>query len=640
MISYENFWRPPYEGIAGITWILGSVVCFGIGRFQDTTIGMIGILSIPMAAIGLYRIGAVLRNWHFKAKLWTGKPAFMNVKDVLSKQRKVKATWLGKGFIWNPMHARRINEISSLEEHETKPPAIYMAMLRMIGAASKHVSKGYHYVHGVGEGEGDIYVSDDALGGHTYIVGTSGSGKTRTLEVLIAQAIARGGSVIVVDPKGDTALLDRCYAETCRRGSAEDFHYCSPTYARNSVRLNLLSNYTRLTQIADRVAALLPAAGNAHSFKAFGWRALNVTCEGLNMSGLSINLTNLKRYVEGDIDGLIVRSCEAYFAKIDYIPTYKNWKTDVERIQTSLSAKSRRGTASSLAVRASALATYYIQNIQEFHGHSTIDSMLSILHHDREHYSKLIQNLLPILEQLTSGEMATLLSPDYEDASDNRPIVSLAQIVHRSQVLYVNLETLADSVVGQAFGSLLLADLTSVAADRCIEFDESAAPVSVFVDEAAELMAEPEPLIQNLNKGRSAGFRLYIASQTLADFVAKMGDQAMAMQVLGNTNTTIAFRIQDPETREFVSNKFGETRHVHVEAQKMNTTYNPAEDMDWGSSHSKRATQKDIPVVDEELLGKLPDLHYFANLPGGMRVKGRVPLFRLPVEERFVRPVY
>ena len=36
-----------------------------------------------------------------------------------------------------------------------------------------------------------------------------------------------------------------------------------------------------------------------------------------------------------------------------------------------------------------------------------------------------------------------------------------------------------------------------------------------------------DAFIQNLNKGRGAGFELYIASQTIADFVAKMGDPAM-----------------------------------------------------------------------------------------------------------------
>lgn len=636
MINHENFWRPPYEGIAAVTWLIGAAICFGIGRFQDNAIGFIGILSLPMLVIALYRFRQVLRNWHFKAKLNSVKPAGMAIQTVLKKRAKVGATWIGKGFSWEPIHARRANNIAALDDPDMiKPPRFYMWLMRELALASKRPAKGYQYVHGIGDAEEDIFATDDDLSGHTYIAGTTGAGKTRTFEVLISQAISRGGPVLVFDPKGDPGLLHRCYAETCRRGDPSDFLYCSPTYARNSVRINPLRNYTRLTQIADRIASLLPSSGNAQSFKSFSWRAVNVVIEGLELANLPINLANLRRYIEGDIDGLIVRSVEAYFRTVSHLESLKAWESRVTEKEGSLS---NRSGASETAIRAAALAEHYTNACLPDNGHPTIDSMLSILAHNREHYSKLIQNLLPILQQLTSGEMAGLLSPDYADPTDRRPIVSLSQVVNKNQVIYVNFETLADSVVGSAFGSLLLADLTSVAADRYSEYDESAPSVSVFVDEAAELINEP--FVQNLNKGRGAGFQLYIASQTIADFVAKMGDQSMAMQVLGNTNTTVSLRVEDPETLQFISSKFGETRQVQVEQSMMNTTYNPAEDMDYGSSHSKRLSQTDIQLVSEDILMKLPDLHFFASLPGGRKYKGRVPVFPLSESEKFVRPEY
>ncbi len=42
--------------------------------------------------------------------------------------------------------------------------------------------------------------------GHSLIVGTTGSGKTRMFDILISQAILRGEAVIIIDPKGDKEM--------------------------------------------------------------------------------------------------------------------------------------------------------------------------------------------------------------------------------------------------------------------------------------------------------------------------------------------------------------------------------------------------------------------------------------------------
>ena len=72
-------------------------------------------------------------------------------------------------------------------------------------------------------------------------------------------------------------------------------------------------------------------------------------------------------------------------------------------------------------------------------------------------------------------------------------------------------------------GSIVLADLASVAGKR-YNFNLQNHPVNVFVDEAAEVINDP--CIQLLNKGRGAMMRLYIATQTFADFVARTGSEA------------------------------------------------------------------------------------------------------------------
>jgi conjugal transfer pilus assembly protein TraD len=172
-----------------------------------------------------------------------------------------------------------------------------------------------------------------------------------------------------------------------------------------------------------------------------------------------------------------------------------------------------------------------------------------------------------------------------------------------------------------------------VAAARYASEAKNLPPVSVFVDEAAEMINDA--FIQNLNKGRGAGFELYIASQTIADFVAKMGDSAMAMQALGNTNTTIALRIKDPDTRKFASALFGETHFAETNSGHSASTIHPAENLDFGGTVTKTQQRKDLAIVSEDALGKLPNLHFFASLPGGKRLKGRIPILPIGEHERF-----
>jgi conjugal transfer pilus assembly protein TraD len=57
-------------------------------------------------------------------------------------------------------------------------------------------------------------------GSHTLIVGATGSGKTVTGTLIVAEAIARGHGAVVIDPKGDTLLREHARAAAERAGRA------------------------------------------------------------------------------------------------------------------------------------------------------------------------------------------------------------------------------------------------------------------------------------------------------------------------------------------------------------------------------------------------------------------------------------
>lgn len=52
---------------------------------------------------------------------------------------------------------------------------------------------------------GAATLSHEVLGRHSFVCGATGSGKSRAILLLVREHLARGGSVVLVDPKGETA---------------------------------------------------------------------------------------------------------------------------------------------------------------------------------------------------------------------------------------------------------------------------------------------------------------------------------------------------------------------------------------------------------------------------------------------------
>ena len=123
-----------------------------------------------------------------------------------------------------------------------------------------------------------------------------------------------------------------------RHGRQADFRLFSPTLPQASMRLNPLQNYARSSQIANRIASLLPRGGNSSAFRDFAWRAINAcVVDGLLQSGSDPNLMNLRRYVEGDIDGLILKAVERYLTDIAHREArFPGWQSEVRTLVGSL----------------------------------------------------------------------------------------------------------------------------------------------------------------------------------------------------------------------------------------------------------------------------------------------------------------
>lgn len=118
-------------------------------------------------------------------------------------------------------------------------------------------------------------------------------------DLLIAQAIFRGETVIIIDPKGDHGLAKNARAAVKPAGQGiGSFTFIRPIPI-DPPAFDPLRNWNRKTELASRVAALIPSETGADPFTAFGWKALNDITNGMIATGHRPNLVQLRRYVEG-----------------------------------------------------------------------------------------------------------------------------------------------------------------------------------------------------------------------------------------------------------------------------------------------------------------------------------------------------
>lgn len=176
--------------------------------------------------------------------------------------RFVKNLWIGRGFEWTPAHAQALYELAATPVKPVIVPKRIRKALSLpdpLGAGDI----GSPIIHGIGATEEDDIVRPlSSLGGGTLIVGTTQAGKGVMLTSLVTQAILRGEPVIVIDPKSSKRLRNAVWkaAEIAGRPAPLEFH---PAFPETGVRLDPLGAWTRPTELATRIAAVMPPDSGA-----------------------------------------------------------------------------------------------------------------------------------------------------------------------------------------------------------------------------------------------------------------------------------------------------------------------------------------------------------------------------------------
>lgn len=595
-----NPWRANHEIKAAIAWGGAAFTSQITGVLIGIPAWLSIIVGIP-CLVGLYVRGSNAYQRHTEIGRLRTRPIMMikpeEMQEITKRACASNQLWLGKGFDWTDIEANKMHD------------ALGKGVRSTLGVYGD-TTNGSQWLHGLAE-EGDILTSLANLVGHTLVVGTTRVGKTRLYDLLIQQAIFRGECVIIIDPKGDHGLPKHAKYACELAGQPERFVYFHPAHPSKSAAIDPMRNWNRTTEIASRIAALIPSETGSDPFTAFGWKVINDIVQGMLVINKRPNLITIRRNIENGPDKLVEECLKTHFNR--HVPGWESRAAPYVK-------KSREGLVAGLVA-------FYKEVAVQTAPSTEIEGLISSFTHNRDHFSKMVASLNPIMAMLTSDSMGKLLSPEYTpEDNEERVVTNMAKIIRGKQVAYFGLDSLADGTVGSAIGSMILADLTAVAGDRYNHGIDESIPVNIFIDEAAEVINMPT--IQLMNKAGGANFRVTIATQTLADFVVRLGSQDKARQVLGNTNNKIALRVLDVETQQYIAEGMPKIMHKSMQVRYGHSAQSQFGD-EFSGAYTESLAEREAEMFPPAMLGELPPLHYLARFSGGRTVKGRLPILEI-----------
>lgn len=552
------------------------------------------ILASVFLALGMVGGGFLFRYRNLWRTLTGAEQLMIPVEKLPMREGH---TFVGRGFAWKGEHVERLQSLTLAGV--SVPPE------------KKDELAGNVMLQGVGAGEvRDLYIPDSLLNQHLFVLGAPGSGKTRFLELLIEQAIARGEAVVVIDPKGDERLLDRTFDSASRHGRASAFRTLALPYPYQSVRYNPLLHYSRPSEIADRIALVLPREGKSEAFRDFAWDITNIIASAVHLAGEEMTLAKLNLYCFHDPWELVRKLVR------QFCPNAPD-TTDPVILQDSYQ-------------------TYCIRN------HTTVpelDALIGIASLKPDHFAKISSALRPILGKLTTKGIGYLLCPGDIQAPEGtaRPgrveELSWEQVDSNRLIVYFFLGSLIGEDTASGVARMALADLQSLLGRKYAYQDPSRfSRMTVVVDEVADALAAES--VNILNKARGAGLSMILAGQSIADLEVALRSHSDARRALANVGSFISLRAANPEDAKYFSDKCGSRPLRFVSDGE---SYEPAlfssgrlNIDDFAYRSSRQTGVRNEHLVPPWALDELPRFHLFGTWAGQI-FKGVLPVLSDPV---------
>ncbi|AUO66034.1 conjugative coupling factor TraD, PFGI-1 class [Citrobacter freundii complex sp. CFNIH2] len=606
------------------------------------------VTAAGFAALAVTRTHQGMKIIRYRRNLRRLPRYVMSTKQIPVSHRRL---FLGRGFRWTQKHTQRLQDTLRPEVARYLQPNRFYLGARQLEMMTEHrlpwLGKllsadtplnpvrplppvgGNPALHGIEPDEKDVTLALGERVGHTVVYGTTRVGKTRLAELLVTQDIRRGEVTIVFDPKGDADLMKRVWAEAHRAGRGDELYIFHLGWPEISARYNAVGRFGRVSEVASRVAGQLSAEGNSAAFREFAWRFVNIIARALVALGERPDYTLIMRYVNNIAD-LYIRYAEKIIQA--QLPALQ---TQIENNQQVLGEddvpRNMQGQPDALRIWAIEVALSSEEGKKLYD--PILDGLRSAVRYDCTYFDKIVASLLPLLEKLTTGKTAELLSPDYQDIDDTRPIFDWEQIIRKKAVVYVGLDALSDSEVASAVGNSMFADLVSVAGHIYKHGINAGLPggkegkslINLHCDEFNELMGDE--FIPLINKGGGAGMQVTAYTQTSSDIEARIGNAAKTAQVQGNFNNLIMLRVRENRTAELLTTQLPQVEiYTKTLVSGHQDTADVNADQDFTSSTQDRVGTVKVPLLEPADIVTLPKGQAFALLEGGQLWKIRMPL--------------
>ncbi|APY52849.1 conjugative coupling factor TraD, PFGI-1 class [Salmonella enterica] len=644
----EALLRPAVELNTAVVSGMAAYICVQAPWAVALAPSVSYVTAAGFAALAVTRTHQGMKIIRYRRNLRRLPRYVMSTKQIPVSHRRL---FLGRGFRWTQKHTQRLQDTLRPEVARYLQPNRFYLGARQLEMLTEHrlprLGKllsadtplnpvrplppvgGNPALHGIEPDEKDVTLALGERVGHTVVYGTTRVGKTRLAELLVTQDIRRGEVTIVFDPKGDADLMKRVWAEAHRAGRGDELYIFHLGWPEISARYNAVGRFGRVSEVASRVAGQLSGEGNSAAFREFAWRFVNIIARALVALGERPDYTLIMRYVNNIAD-LYIRYAEKIIQA--QLPALQ---TQIENNQQVLGEddvpRNMQGQPDALRIWAIEVALSSEEGKKLYD--PILDGLRSAVRYDRTYFDKIVASLLPLLEKLTTGKTAELLSPDYQDIDDTRPIFDWEQIIRKKAVVYVGLDALSDSEVASAVGNSMFADLVSLAGHIYKHGINAGLPggkegkslINLHCDEFNELMGDE--FIPLINKGGGAGMQVTAYTQTSSDIEARIGNAAKTAQVQGNFNNLIMLRVRENRTAELLTTQLPQVEiYTKTLVSGHQDTADVNADQAFTSSTQDRVGTVKVPLLEPADIVTLPKGQAFALLEGGQLWKIRMPL--------------
>jgi hypothetical protein len=450
-----------------------------------------------------------------------------------------------------------------------------------------------------------IYIDDEHLMRHLFIIGQSGVGKTVAASLLMFQQIQRGGGLLFIDGKIDAANLAQIYHYCCYTGRQHDFLVINPDDPDNSNTYNPVL-FGDADEKADGILQLIPSTETnpgADFFKQEAKQALTTLIRALQRARLAYNVIDLTVLL---MNGNAMLELERKLATAaPNSAELKEFTLFLDKFRVQPSPQNPSGGI------------------------------------DMKKLKDVFGGIGGRLYSFGTGKFGQIMNT-YD------PEVNLYEAIRGNKIIYCALPTMGKDTTARNFGRMVIADLRTAISwlQKLPEKDRPWPPFMAFCDEAGSYLNENWSRIPE--QSRSAHVFFVPAVQTVANFQA-ISDELYEM-VIGNAWTKLIFKVGTQgtaeEAAELIGKKIGVLRSLAgttAESSSMSMLRHlPESNQGAGASMASGEREQEMYIITPDELKGLQKgeavMTYGGDQIFNIRIPG-LPMTVVQADGENVRPV-